>query len=52
MCHSERSEESQSRDVIKTSFNGQMLRFAQHDNKKSIKLSTWFFCPPYVKIHP
>ncbi len=42
MCHSERSEESQSHEDTKTSFLGQMLRFAQHDNKKSVKLSLYY----------
>jgi len=39
MCHSERSEESQTHGQTKTSFSVQMLRFAQHDNKKLVKLS-------------
>jgi len=41
MCHSERSEESQSHEETKTLLSGRMLRFAQHDNKKSVKLSKY-----------
>ncbi|GEM_PF-5315970 len=43
ICHSERSEESQSHEEKKTLFLAQRLRFAQHDNKKSVKLSIIFY---------
>jgi len=37
MCHSERSEESQTHQETKTIISGQMLRFAQHDKKEDRK---------------